>query len=449
MNQKITILGGGESGVGAAVLAKRQGYDTFVSDYGAISENYKKILEKNFIPFEENQHTKEKIFNADLVIKSPGIPDKVALIQEIKSKNIPVISEIEFAFLHIKNEAKIIAITGTNGKTTTTLLTYHLLKSAGLNVALGGNIGTSFACLVAEKPYDYYVIEVSSFQLDGIQKFKPNVAVILNITPDHLDRYEYDIDKYASSKLRIAENQNENDTLIYSSDNQLLSSKIELLKSSVKKQNFSLTDSNTTAYLVNEKLHFKSFEIATNLIPLIGQHNMSNCMAACMAAQAVGVHENEITKGIQTFVNAPHRLEKVAVIDGVTYINDSKATNVDAVFYALDGIKEKIVWIVGGVDKGNDYSQIEKLVQEKVSTLICLGKDNEALKKFFGGKVEKIVESQKMSDAIAQAGDLASHGEVVLLSPACASFDLFKNYEDRGDQFREEVKKLVNTAIEL
>lgn len=444
MANRVVILGAGESGVGAAILAKKQGADTFVSDFRTISDTYKSILKENQIPFEENQHSKELIFSADTIVKSPGIPDKVPLIKELEEKSISVISEIEYAFQHLSNNAKIIAITGTNGKTTTTLLTYHILKSSGLNVGLGGNIGTSFAKLVATSAYDYYVLEISSFQLDGIKTFKPNVSIILNITPDHLDRYDYNIQNYAKSKLRIFENQSKEEALIYNQEDDLLVDLVNTSKTEVQKKDFSTKNNQSNAYFQNGKLIFnKSFELIINEIPLIGQHNFMNVMAATLATREFGVSEENIKKAIHSFKNAPHRLEKVAEIDGVTYINDSKATNVDAVYYALEGIQQQIVWIVGGVDKGNDYTQIEELVKEKVKAIICLGTDNSAIKKKFGGKIIPLFETQNVNKAVALANQAASSGDVVLLSPACASFDLFKNYIDRGHQFKRAVHDLM------
>ncbi|WP_420577747.1 UDP-N-acetylmuramoyl-L-alanine--D-glutamate ligase [Ekhidna sp.] len=453
MNERIVILGGGESGVGAAILARQKGYDVFLSDGGNLAPDRRRTLKSQKIDFEEGGHSEELIMEASLIVKSPGIPDSAPLVQKAVNKGIPVISEIEFAYRFI-DKAKVIAITGTNGKTTTSMLTYHLLKTAGYKVALGGNVGTSLAALVAEGGYHYYVVEVSSFQLDGIENFRPDVAVLLNITPDHLDRYEYNFNKYVSSKFRIIENLTNEQAFIYCADSEPVTEEISRRK--VEASMFAMSASNNnklSAYLKDEHLIFNfqfkqnasEYQIPVSEISLIGKHNMVNSMAAVLSALCMEVPIEKVLKGLKNFKNAPHRLEFVEEIDGAAYINDSKATNVDSVYYALDGVKGDIIWIAGGIDKGNDYSQIEKLVKKKVKGLICMGKDNSALTKFFGTRLEKIAEVDSVKKAIHQAHEWAEEGDVVLLSPACASFDLFNNYEDRGDKFKRAVNKLAKT----
>ncbi|MEQ8627209.1 UDP-N-acetylmuramoyl-L-alanine--D-glutamate ligase [Ekhidna sp.] len=453
MNESIVILGGGESGVGAAILARQKGYDVFLSDGGNLAPDRRRALKSQKIDFEEGGHSEELIMDASLVVKSPGIPDSASLVQKIVSKDIPVISEIEFAYRFI-DKAKVIAITGTNGKTTTSMLTYHLLKTAGYKVALGGNVGKSLAGLVAEGGYHYYVVEVSSFQLDGIQNFRPDVAVLLNITPDHLDRYEYNFNKYVTSKFRIVENLTNEQAFIYCADSEPVTEEISRRK--IEASMFAMSASNNnklSAYLKEEHLIFNfqfkknsaEYKIPVSEISLIGKHNMVNSMAAVLSALCMEVPMEKILKGLKSFKNAPHRLEFVEEIDGAAYINDSKATNVDSVYYALDGVKGDIIWIAGGIDKGNDYKQIEKLVEKKVKGLICMGKDNSALTEFFGSKLDRIAEVDSVKKAIHQAHEWAGEGDVVLLSPACASFDLFGNYEDRGDKFKRAVNKLAKT----
>jgi len=432
---KIVVLGAGESGVGAALLAQKKGFEVFVSDCGEIRADFKSELEKAKIPYEEVQHTESKIFDASEIIKSPGIPDKVVLIKELKKRGIPVISEIEFVARY--TNATIIGITGSNGKTTTTKLIFHLLKTAGLNVAVGGNIGTSFARLLANGNHDYYVLELSSFQLDGIQNFRPDISVLLNITPDHLDRYDYKIENYIYSKFRIIENQKDKDLFIYNGfdDNikTYLQDKQLIIKEIPVKEVF---------YKKN-KLTVAVSEFDTTKCSLKGQHNMFNATCAIHAVQAIGVGEKFIQQGLDTFINAPHRLEYIATVDGVDFINDSKATNVDAVFYALSAMEKPVIWVVGGVDKGNDYKAIESLVLEKVKAIVCLGINNKPIIEAFLGKVEIMEETQSCRDAIKISQQYAHVGDVVLLSPACASFDLFKNYIDRGDQFKAAVQKLI------
>lgn len=452
MAKKLTILGAGESGTGAALLAKKQGYDVFVSDFGKIASSFKKELTKALILFEENGHDEIKVLNADEVIKSPGIPEKASIVQKIREKGIKISSEIDFAARYSK--AKIIAITGTNGKTTTTLLTYHLLKEAGLDVGLGGNIGESFARQLLEGDRDYFVLEISSFQLDDIHTFRPHIAMLLNITPDHLDRYEYSIQKYAAAKFRIFENMTEGDTLIFNEDDELITSEIN------HNQELKIwTEGFSEAYYDNEGLRLPAFSSAFSqvddgvvkewlyfdLLPLKGKHNALNISAALLASLRLGIAPNTLKIALGTFQNAPHRLEKVDVVNGITFINDSKATNVDAVQYALDAFTAPLIWIVGGVDKGNDYSIITQLVKEKVKGIICLGKDNEKLKATFSELVSFIHETEEVNDAVLTAYHLAETGDVVLLSPACASFDLFKNYEDRGVKFKEAVSDELGT----
>lgn len=441
----LVALGGGESGVGTALLGIKEGFEVFVSDKGMLKEEYKKVLEHIGIEWEENHHTEAKILSADLVMKSPGIPDTVPLVQRLRDKGIPVISEIEFAAGY--TAATVIGITGTNGKTTTTSLAYHLLKEAGLDAGVAGNIGSSFAKSVAEQTFRYYVLEISSFQLDGILEFKPKVAVITNITPDHLDRYEYQFEKYVASKFRIAMNQDSNDYLIYDADDEVIQE--GLLKHPVqsKKVPFSLSKTLEEGAWLEEstiKIHVesKTLEMSTEFLALDGQHNVKNAMAASLAALLVGVRKEAIKQSIQTFQGVPHRLEKVLKINHVEYINDSKATNVNAAYYALEGIKKPLVWIVGGVDKGNDYTQLMPLVREKVKAIICLGMDNSKLVETFGNVVEPMVETYSMEEAVKVAYKIAERGDAVLLSPACASFDLFQNYEDRGDQFKAAIRKL-------
>lgn len=442
---KISILGAGESGVGAALLAMAKGFEVFVSDKGTISEKYKFILQENRIPYEENQHTESKIFDATEIIKSPGIPSKTELIMKLSALQKPIISEIEFAARFTK--AKLIAITGSNGKTTTTLLIYHLLKSAGKKVGLAGNIGESFAKQVIDDTFEYFVLELSSFQLDNMYDFHANIAVLLNITPDHLDRYNYDFEQYVASKFRILQNMNSQDKFIYFAENDPIINKLNEKEYQPQKLSVSLIHKKKPgATLLENNMNFEldseSFSISTSNLPLKGSHNAINMMCAVLAAKSTGISIEQIKAGLKSFHNAPHRLEKVGEIDGIEFINDSKATNVDSVFYALGSFEKPIILIIGGVDKGNDYSQIEALVQQKVKAIICLGKDNEKLKTFFDGKVNLIMETQSMAEAINLGKNIAVKGEVVLLSPACASFDLFKNYEDRGNQFREAVKVL-------
>ncbi len=443
--KRLVVLGGGESGVGTAILGKQKGFEVFVSDKGAIKGKYIKVLEHFEIEWEQHQHTEVKILNADVVMKSPGIPEKVALVQKLIAKQIPVISEIEFASKY--TNATIIGITGSNGKTTTTMLTDHLLREAGFNVGMAGNIGDSYAKMVAEKNFDHYVLEISSFQLDGIVDFKPKVAVITNITPDHLDRYAYQFENYIASKFRIAMNQDENDYLVYDSDDKVISDWLQKHPVQSKLVPFSLHEKLEWGAWLNDKtininIEPNTLKMSTDFLSLEGQHNVKNAMAAGIASLLVKVRKETIFNSIQSFQGAPHRLEKVLKINHVEYINDSKATNINATYYALDGIKKPIVWIVGGVDKGNDYGQLMPMVREKVKAIICLGADNTKLVEAFGNVVEPLVETYSMEEAIKVAYKVSERGDTVLLSPACASFDLFENYEDRGNQFKEAVKNL-------
>ncbi|MDT0539382.1 UDP-N-acetylmuramoyl-L-alanine--D-glutamate ligase [Croceitalea sp. P059] len=444
--KRLVILGGGESGVGTAILGKQKGFNVFLSDKGKIKKKYKDVLKHFEIEWEESQHSNSKILDADLVMKSPGIPDKVPLVKEIVQKGVSVISEIEFASKY--TDATILGITGSNGKTTTTMLTNHLLKEGGLSVGMAGNIGDSYAKMVSEKPFENYVLEISSFQLDGIIDFKPKIAILTNITPDHLDRYEYEFEKYIASKFRIAMNQDENDFLIYDADDEVIANWLNEHPVQSKLVPFSLNrEQEFGAWLKNETIIINiqpnnTIEMSTDFLALDGQHNVKNTMAASLAALLVNVRKESILKSVESFQGAPHRLEKVLKINHVEYVNDSKATNVNATYYALDGIKKPIVWIVGGVDKGNDYSELMSMVREKVKGIICLGMDNTKLIETFGNVVEPLVETFSMEEAIKVAYKIAERGDTVLLSPACASFDLFENYEDRGNQFKAAIKKL-------
>lgn len=445
MKERIVILGSGESGTGAALLAKSKGFDVFVSDKGEIKEKYQAELTKNDIAFEQGKHSEDKILDADLIIKSPGIPDKAEIVKKVKEKHIAIIDEIEFAYRYIGN-SKVIAITGTNGKTTTTLLTYHLMKNAGFDVALGGNVGFSMARQVAERKFDWYVLELSSFQIDGIETFKPEIAVLLNITPDHLDRYEYTMQNYVNSKFNLIRNMSQQETFIYYVDDAVIANEIASRPISTRKLEVSLKPGSDAPVKYNgQVMSFtlgKTFNIDQADTTLKGPHNLINTMAAVSAVQLAGASVESIRESLKTFKNAPHRLEPVGVIKGIEYVNDSKATNVDSVVYALGSYEKPLVWIAGGVDKGNDYNLIKDAVQKKVKALICLGKENDKLRKAFGGVVPVIEETQNVKELVRIALKLAKEGDVVLLSPACASFDLFKNYEDRGNQFRDAVQEL-------
>ncbi len=442
---RIVVLGAGESGVGTALLALKKGYSVFVSDFGAIAEKYKQVLINNDIEWEEKQHSEDKILNADVVMKSPGIPDKAPIVQKIIAAGIKVVSEIEFAYTF--NKELSIAITGSNGKTTTTMLTYHLLKNGGLNVGLAGNIGDSYAEQVSIDPNKCYVLELSSFQLDGIEFYKPNIAVITNISPDHLDRYNYNYDNYIAAKFRITMNQTEEDYLIYDYDDVEIQKWLNTHETRAQKIPFSISNKlEKGVYVDNDKIVVdmsdEKFVLPINELALEGMHNVKNVMAAATIAQLKRIRKNSIRESLSNFQGVEHRLEKVAKIENVQYINDSKATNVNATFYALDSMKTPTVWIVGGVDKGNDYDELLPLVHEKVKAIVCLGLDNQKLKEAFSNIVDSLIEVHSMEEAVQQSKLLAESGDTVLLSPACASFDLFKNYEDRGEQFKEVVMKL-------
>ena len=442
---RLVILGGGESGVGTAILGKKKGYDVFVSDFGKIKDNYKEVLTINGIKWEEETHTEKKILNADVVMKSPGIPDKSPIVKKLVEAKIPVISEIEFAAPF--TNATTIGITGSNGKTTTTMLTYHLLKSAGLNVGLGGNIGKSFAWQVAEDKFDVYVLELSSFQLDGIINYKPHIAILLNISPDHLDRYDYKYEKYINSKFRITMNQTKEDYFIYDADDQAIADWMKNNKIKARTIPFSLTKTfENGAFIKQNKMEInineEEFIMETESIALEGKHNLKNAMAATSVAKLMQIRKATIRESLSNFQGVEHRLEKVLKIQNVQYINDSKATNVNATFFALDSMNVPTVWIVGGVDKGNDYSELMSLVREKVKAIVCLGVDNKKIIDAFGNVVDVMIEVGSMSDAVKMAQRLTEKGDAVLLSPACASFDLFENYEDRGRQFKQAVQNL-------
>jgi len=444
-HSSLAILGGGESGVGAAVLAKKQGFDVFVSDMSIIKSQYKEILEKHHILYEENQHSEDLILNANEVIKSPGIPDNAPIVRKLRDLQIPVISEIEFAGRY--TDAKTICITGSNGKTTTTMLTYHILKNAGLNVGLAGNVGNSFALQVAEANYDYYVIELSSFQLDGMYDFKADVAILLNITPDHLDRYDYKMQNYINSKMRIIRNQTADDAFIFWNDDQYIKSEIDKIKPEVTLYPFALKKTqDVIAYNENKQITIETnkgiFSMEDELIALTGEHNLYNSLAAGLAAKLMDIKNDDIRQSLSNFKGVEHRLEKVARVRGVEYVNDSKATNVNSTWYALQSMKTPVVLILGGTDKGNDYQSIESLVKEKCRALIFLGIDNTKLHAFFDGKETQTVDAGSMREAVLQAYSIAEKGDTVLLSPCCASFDLFKNYEDRGMQFKSYVQSL-------
>ena len=443
--KRLVILGGGESGVGTAILAKKENFDVFLSDRGLIKEKYKQLLEEHGIVYEEGQHTEELILNADEVMKSPGIPKKAELIQKLEEKGVSIVSEIEFASRY--TDAKIIAITGSNGKTTTTSLMYHILKQAGLNVELGGNIGKSFAKSVAEDNFDYYVLEVSSFQLDDIKtSFKPYVATLLNITPDHLDQYNYQFDLYAQSKFRITMNQDENDYFIYNLDDPKTMEMIDQITIRSIRKPFTMMDAAQDAYANNELFRVNEtngdFSMNVNELGLIGKHNVSNSLAAAVAAKIINIHNEDLKRSLSDFKSVEHRLEPVLTIGGIDFINDSKATNVNATYFALDSMNVPTVWIVGGVDKGNDYNELMSLVREKVKAIICLGIDNSKIIAAFGNVVDDLIEVNTMNDAVRMAQRYTEKGDAVLLSPACASFDLFENYEDRGRQFKQAVYNL-------
>ena len=444
--KRIVVLGAAESGVGAAILAQKEGFDVFVSDMSAIKDKYKKLLDDHGVEWEEGHHTEERILAADEVVKSPGIPDTAPIIQKIKAKNIPVISEIEFAGRY--TDAKMVCITGSNGKTTTTMLTYHILKDAGLNVGLAGNVGTSLAYQVATANHDVYVIELSSFQLDNMYDFKANIAVLLNITPDHLDRYNYEMQNYVNAKFRILQNQTKDDSFIYWEDDPVIAEQLNHINVEAQMLPFSEhNEEGARAYCDGDTLVFNAaegtdFEMPVDELALNGLHNLYNSMAAGLSASLLNIKKDVIRKALSDFQSVEHRLEYVDTINGIRYVNDSKATNVNSCWYALESMKTPVVLILGGKDKGNDYSEIEKFVTDKVSAIVCMGKDNEKIKTFFAGKVPVIADTHSIGDAVSEATRLAKSGDTVLLSPCCASFDLFKSYEDRGRQFKDEVRKL-------
>lgn len=448
MSKRIVILGSGESGTGAAILARQKGFDVFVSDAGTIPEKYKQELDALAVQYEEGAHTEPLVLNADEVIKSPGIPDTAPLIVKLLAQGTPVISEIEFAARYTK--AKKICITGTNGKTTTTLLVYHLLQKAGLNVAVGGNVGTSFARLVAGKEYDYFVLELSSFQLDNMYDFKAEIAVISNITPDHLDRYNYDLQQYIDSKFRILQNQTADDVFIYCADDKLTVENLAAHHPAARQLPFAYEHKPAVgAFITNGQIHsiidkenLNLFTMYTNELSLRGRHNAYNSMAAAIIGQVLNIRKETIRESLMDFQNVEHRLEKVATIGGVEFINDSKATNVNSTWYALESMEKETIWIAGGVDKGNDYALLKEMVKEKVRIIVCMGLDNRKIHEAFAADVDMIVNTSSAKEAVHVAHKLARPGEVVLLSPACASFDLFKNYEDRGRQFKNAVKEL-------
>ena len=443
--ERLVVLGGGESGVGTAILGKQKGYKVFVSDKGKIKQKYKDVLLHFEIDWEEEKHTEHLVLSANIVMKSPGIPDSVPLVTKLVKKGIPIVSEIEFATRY--TNAVIIGITGSNGKTTTTMLTNHLLKQGNLHVGMAGNIGDSYAKMVANRDFDYYVLEISSFQLDGIVDFKPHIAILTNITPDHLDRYEYRFENYIASKFRIAMNQTKEDYLIYDADDEVITDWLRKNPIQSKLLPFSIkSELMEGAYLKNEEIIIKiknnTIKMTTDTLALEGKHNLKNTMAASTVATLVNIRKEVIRESIQNFQGAAHRLEKVLKIHHVQYINDSKATNVNATYYALDSMKTPTVWIVGGQDKGNDYKELMPMVREKVKAIICLGLDNTKIKDVFGNAVDLMVETFAMEEAVKVAYKIAERGDTVLLSPACASFDLFENYEDRGNQFKEAIKNL-------
>ncbi len=444
MNKHIAILGAGESGVGAAILAKKMGWNVFVSDFGAIKDEFKTELTENGFEWEEGKHSEERILNADLIIKSPGIPDKAPLIKKLREKGVKIISEIEFGGYY--SNAKTIAITGSNGKTTTTMLTYHILKKAGINVGLAGNVGKSFAKQIAEENFDWYVLELSSFQLDDMFDFRADIAILTNITPDHLDRYNYEMQNYVDSKFRILQNQTNNDWFIYNFDDSIIQAEVAKRTITAKTAPFSLVkeqevggfaDEQQITININEQLTMSIHDLA-----LKGKHNTQNSLASGIASRILEIRKEVVRESLEDFVNVEHRLEFVAKVHGIEFINDSKATNVNSTWFALESMEQPTVWIVGGVDKGNDYSELTDLVRDKVKAIICLGVDNKKLIESFTGVVDTIVEARSAMEAVAYGYRLAKKDETVLLSPACASFDLFENYEDRGNQFKEAVRSL-------
>ena len=443
-NKHIVILGAGESGVGAALLAKKQEWNVFVSDAGKIKADYKKELDNNQIEWEENTHSTDRIFQAELIVKSPGIPETNDLMRALRKKQVKIISEIEFAGYYTRGKS--ICVTGSNGKTTTTMLTHHILKKAGWDVGLAGNVGKSFAKQVAEGDHDWYVLELSSFQLDDMFEFKADIGILTNITPDHLDRYENQMQKYVDSKFRILNNQNHEDWFIYNYDDPIIREELSKRKLSMNLAPFSLKEEiKVGAYAVNNQLIINikdQLTMSIHELALKGKHNTQNSLAAGIAARLVEIRKSVVRESLEDFENVEHRLEFVAKVNGIEFINDSKATNINSTWYALETMENPVVWVMGGVDKGNDYSELSNLVKDKVKAIICLGIDNQKIIKAFGHLVETIVEAGSATEAVAYAYRLAKKNETVLLSPACASFDLFENYEDRGNQFKQAVRKL-------
>jgi UDP-N-acetylmuramoylalanine--D-glutamate ligase len=442
---KIVILGAAESGVGSAILARKQGYDVWVSDAGKIKPEYRQILEEMNFAFEEGGHTESIILEAHTVIKSPGIPDKAPMIKLLHEKGIPVISELEFAARYTK--AKLICITGANGKTTTTLMTYHILKGAGLNVGLGGNIGQSFARQVAEQDFDYYVLEISSFQLDGMYDFRADIAILMNITPDHLDRYNYNFQNYVDSKFRIIQNMRPDDYFIYCGDDPVIGEEISKRQIIPQQLPFGFDKVyNPGAWVEGDQLNIvinnNPFNMSIFDLSMQGKHNAYNSMASGIASRVLDIRKDTIRECLTDFQGVEHRLEPVIKVHGIEFINDSKATNVNSTWYAMESMKGKVVWIVGGVDKGNDYSILDPLVREKVKSIVCLGKDNSKIHNAFDNMIDTVVDCDNMEEAVRTAYYLAEEGNIVLLSPCCASFDLFENYEDRGRQFKDAVRNL-------
>ena len=444
--EKLVILGGGESGVGAAILGKTTGMGVFLSDAGMLKPEYRATLEKEGIPFEEMGHTESKLLDADLVVKSPGIPPYAPLVKKFTEKGTPVISEIEFGGRY--TDAQMICITGSNGKTTTTLLTYHILKEAGLNVGLAGNVGKSLALQVAREHHDVYVIELSSFQLENMYDFKAGIAVIMNITPDHLDRYDHKMENYIAAKFRILQNQGPEDYFIYWEDDPIVREQVKQVQSEAMQLPFSeFKEEGSHAYVENGIIHFETpvevWDIPRDKLSLTGLHNLYNSMAAGLSASLLNIKKETIRQALEDFEAVEHRLEYVSTVNGVRYVNDSKATNVNSTWYALESMTTPTVLILGGKDKGNDYTEIEALVKEKVKAIVCMGKDNQKLLDFFGDKVAEIRDTHSIEEAVAACASLATDGDTVLLSPCCASFDLFKSYEDRGEQFKREVRKMT------
>lgn len=446
MTNRIVILGGGESGTGSAVLAKKQGYEVFLSDHGTIKSKYKEMLYNYDIPWEEKKHTERLILDADEIIKSPGIPERSPIVQTIRKNDIRIISEIEFAGRH--TSAKKICITGSNGKTTTTSLIHHMLKKAGLNAGIAGNVGKSFALQVAEETYDYYVLELSSFQLDGMYEFKADIAILLNITPDHLDWYDGNMQDYVDSKFRITQNLSEDEFFVFCSDDEITVKELERIVLKAKELPFAMKKKEKEVAYIDDDDNLRvdygdsPFSMPARDLALGGKHNRYNSMAAGITGNVLRIKKDLIRESLMDFQGVEHRLEKILRVHGIQFINDSKATNVNSTWYALESMTTPVIWIAGGVDKGNDYTDLKDLVEDKVKALICLGKDNSKLHKAFGRRIETIVDASNMEEAVQKAYYLASNGDTVLLSPACASFDLFENFEDRGWQFKEAVKKL-------